>query len=101
MPTPEFDKQWQVWIAAIPTAIMAALGWIGFHLSKDDPKLNTAKFVGGVVLSSFTGGAICILLQETGIHPNVASVVAAAVGSSGIKGYEWLVSRAENASLKK
>lgn len=101
MPTPEIDKQWDIWIAAVPTGIMAALGWIGFHLSKDDPKINTAKFVGGILLSSFTGGAICILLQETGLHANISAVVAAAIGSSGIKGYEWLVARAENASSRK
>lgn len=96
MPHDQIDKALGTWIAGVPAACMAALGWIGFHLSKDDPKMNTKQFVGGVILASFTGGITCILLENTGLHPEIAAVIASAVGSSGIKGYEWLIQRAKN-----
>ena len=102
MPQTELSKATQLLIEAAPSATGAILGFIGHALVKDDPRMNKKRFVGGVMLSAFTGGCVCIILEQMGFPPPVASVVASAIGSSGIKGYEWLLQHSkESAGNKK
>lgn len=77
----------------IPSAVMAMLGALGYQMTKDDPKINTKQLVGIMILAGFTGGITCAFLMQTGLHPELAAVTASAIGSGGVKGYEWLLKR--------
>lgn len=96
MPHEDANRIFEVWITALPAACGAVLGWVGHNLVKDDPNMNTKKFAGGVMLAAFTGGCVCLLLENMGFPSPMASVIASAIGSSGIKGYEWLVQKSQD-----
>lgn len=96
----QFSHAFDTWIGALPAVCGAVLGWVGHAMVKDDPTMNTKRFVGGVMLSAFTGGCACILLQSMGFPPPLSAVLASAIGSSGIKGYEWLIQRSRSSADK-
>ena len=101
MPNENFDHAFSSWISAMPAVCGAILGWVGHSMVKDDPAMNTKRFVGGVMLSAFTGGCACILLQSMGFPPPLAAVLASAIGSTGVKGYEWLIIKAKDTASQK
>lgn len=94
------DKVLETALAAVPSAIAAGVGFLAWQMTKDDPTMNTKRIVGAILLSSFTGGALCILLMESGLHAPLAAVISTAIGSSGVKGYELLLQKARNAVEK-
>lgn len=97
----EASRVFRLWLEALPAGCGAVLGWVGYNLVKEDPKMNTRKFAGGVMLAAFTGGCICLLLESMNFPSTLASVIASAIGSSGIKGYEWLLQRSKDTSDRK
>jgi uncharacterized membrane protein (DUF441 family) len=92
----ELDRIMAGLSVGVPSAIMAMLGALGYHLTKDDPQINTKQLVGIMILAGFTGGITCGFLMQTGLHPELAAVTASAIGSGGVKGYEWLLKRASH-----
>lgn len=97
---PDLDRILAVLVVGIPSAILSMLGAAAYFLTKDDPAIKTKQFIGGVILSGFTGGLACAFLLQSGIHPELAAVSASAIGSAGIKGYEWLLQRTKDVSDK-
>lgn len=86
--------------SAVPSACFAALGWIAHHLALGKARMSWRKFLGGVMLAGFTGGATCALLLQSGIHPELAAIIASVIGSNGSRGYEWLVQRSKDSINK-
>jgi hypothetical protein len=72
---------------------MSILGYVAHTLSADDPKVNTKRFVGGILLSAFVGWASVQFLTFTGMDANLAAPIASVMGASGNKGFEWLIDR--------
>ena len=70
---------------------MSILGYVAHTLSADDPKINTKRFVGGIMLSGFVGWAAAQVLTFTGMDVNLAAPLASVIGASGNKGFEWLI----------
>lgn len=70
---------------------MSILGYVAHALSVDDPKINTSRFIGGVMLSAFVGWCTVQCLLFTGIDANLAAPLASVIGASGNKGFEWLI----------
>lgn len=98
MSNQDLDRIVAVLIVGIPSAILSMIGAGAYFMTKDDPAIKTKQFIGGIVLSGFTGGLTCALLLQSGLHPEVAAVVGSVIGSTGIKGYEWLLQRSKNAT---
>lgn len=96
----DLDKIVGALIVGVPSAILSMVGAGAYFMTKDDPAIKTKQFIGGVVLSGFTGGLTCAFLLQSGLHPEVAAVAGSVIGSTGIKGYEWLLQKSKNISDK-
>lgn len=75
----------------LSVGVMSILGWLGHTLTIDDPAMNTKKLVGGILLSGFVGYMGVKFMLFTGMHAELAAPIAAVIGSSGSKGFEWLL----------
>lgn len=87
------DKDLDALFKLIPSILASAMGWLGYQLSKAQPGLSLRQWVGGVILSGFTGAMTFALLSHIGWDYWTASFISSAIGSSGLRGYEWIVDK--------
>jgi hypothetical protein len=72
---------------------LAVMGWVGFTMSKARRLPPVWQILGGLMLSVFTAVVLDIFLQSSGMQQQLASATAAAIGSMGGKGYDYLIER--------
>lgn len=98
MASEQLDKIVAGLVIGVPSALLAMLGAFAHYMSKDDPSIKTKQLVGAVLLSGFTGLLACALLLQLGLNPMLCACVASVIGSTGSKGYDWMVQKAQDSS---
>lgn len=65
-------------------------------LTSNEPKIVVRNFVGGLLLSGFIGWIGSVFLMSIGFPGQIAGSMAAVLGASGLKGYEFLLYRVQS-----
>lgn len=82
-------------VIALPTAVLAAIGWLAHTLVTLRKIPNYPILVGGVLLSGFVAYAGCVLLIALGLDPLLAAPIASIVGASGKEGFAYFLAKAK------
>ncbi len=88
------DRLLHILMIAIPTGMMGAMFWLGHLWATAKQRPDLYQTIGGLMLAGFVAWTGCMLLMASGLPAELASPIAAIIGASGERGYEYFFNRA-------
>jgi hypothetical protein len=81
---------------ALPTAVLAGIGWLAHTLVTTKKIPDYPELVGGILLSGFVAYAGVCLMMAMGMEASLAAPVASILGASGKDGFNYFLSKAKD-----